>query len=298
MSTVAALEWSPPGLAKHRRCALGILTSNLVLSIWVSESNPRIAASWKRVLIVNLELERYFKDLQITEGGSSEDEKVERLRLRQRIRAFSWSPSTSYPGPLTTIGSPLNWGTYFLAVSNDNNEITILRILSPYDPLSPTEEWSVKAATHFKVHNNSASQVHAPGIFDEYVQQQRFISHLAWSPWSGRESARHQSTLAYASNSELRARNIFGYIQKNGHLSLSIAESESTYQVINLKHAGPLRWGPQVGNQDRIFLIAFSQTDALCFSVLETDASDFEVSTHDLDGRWDAVSGKFRFARV
>lgn len=264
----------------------------------MSESNPRIAASWKRVLIVNLELERYFKDLQIAEGGSSEDEKVERLRLRQRIRAFSWSPSTSHPGPLTTIGSPLNWGTYFLAVSNDNNEITILRILSPYDPLSPTEEWSVKATAHFKVHNNSTSQVHAPGIFDEYVQQQRFISHLAWSPWSGRESARHQSTLAYASNSELRARNIFGHIQKNGHLSLSIAESESTYQAINLKHAGPLRWGPQVGNQDRIFLIAFSQTDALCFSVLETDASDFEVSTHDLDGRWDAVSGKFRFARV
>ncbi|OCL10748.1 hypothetical protein AOQ84DRAFT_288628 [Glonium stellatum] len=291
LSTAAALEWSPPGLVKHRRCALGVLTSNLVLSIWVSESNPRIAASWRRVLIVNSELERYFKDLQSTEGKDSEYEQVERLRLRRRVRAFSWSPSTSDSGPSTTVGSPLNWGTYLLAVSNDNNEIVILRITSPYDPLSPTKEWLVKAIGHFQVLGNSSSQVQTPGTFDEYVQQQRFISHLAWSPWSGGGSGRHQSILAYASNSELRARNIFGYTQRNGQLSISISESETIYQAVNLKYAGPLRWGPQVDGRDRIFLVAFSQTDALCFSVLETDASNFEMSTHDLDGRWDAISG-------
>jgi hypothetical protein len=178
-------------------------------------------------------------------------------------------------------------------VSNDNNEIIILRILSPYDPLSPTKQWSVKAISHFEVSNNSSSQSHTPGILDEYVQQQRFISHLAWSPWSGRGNGRRQSTLAYSSNSELLARNIFGYIQENGHLSISAAESEFVYQTISLRYAGPLRWGPQVGNQDRIFLIAFSQTDALCFSVLKADASNFEMSTHDLDGRWDAISGRF-----
>lgn len=50
-SAPVSIAWSPPGIAKHRRCALGVLTSSLVMSIWASEGKTDDEASWKRKLV-------------------------------------------------------------------------------------------------------------------------------------------------------------------------------------------------------------------------------------------------------
>jgi len=48
------ITWSPPGIAKHRRCALGVLTSNLALSIWAADGRVDIEGSWRRRLVSSL----------------------------------------------------------------------------------------------------------------------------------------------------------------------------------------------------------------------------------------------------
>jgi len=59
-SSPTAIAWSPPGLAKHRKCALAVLTANLVLSMWATEGKPQDASSWNRRLIVNDALREYY----------------------------------------------------------------------------------------------------------------------------------------------------------------------------------------------------------------------------------------------
>ncbi|OCK79605.1 hypothetical protein K432DRAFT_329816 [Lepidopterella palustris CBS 459.81] len=288
LSTVAAIEWSPPGMAKHRRCALAILTSNLLLSIWEADSNPRKTTSWKRVLIVNHVLDRYFAGI---ENDDAETEWEENQRLRQSVRAFSWSPPTSDSRPASTIGTRLSWGAPLIALSNDNNEIVVLTIQSPYEPFSSHTEWSAKVITHFSILDPATDPLRNPSTFDEYLDQQRYISHLAWSPWSGWGNDRLQSVLAYSTNKEMRARNVFVSNPDHDPSSLVVDDNETTYQNISLRHAGPLKWCPQILNQDRMLLVAFSQDNVLCYDISAKDMKNYDISKHGLDERWDAISG-------
>ncbi len=52
-ATVTAMSWSSPGLARHSRPALAVLTTNHVLCIWASTYNVEESSSWERVLIIN-----------------------------------------------------------------------------------------------------------------------------------------------------------------------------------------------------------------------------------------------------
>ena len=112
-STVSAISWSPPGLGKHRRSLLAVLTTNHVLSLWGTNGEPN---QWKRVAIINSSIRRHL----------STDS-----RPRLRIQTFAWSP----PCALVPTGGDLNpgpagskWGRVFLAVSNAKNEVMLLHV--------------------------------------------------------------------------------------------------------------------------------------------------------------------------
>ena len=115
LSHAMVLAWSPPGLAKHKRSALAVLTSNLILSLWDPGPNPTESSSWRRAAVLNGCIEEYFKELKVPEST---------LRRRRRIRCMSWanaSPSDSKreQGP-----------GFMLAVINDYQEVLFLNISS------------------------------------------------------------------------------------------------------------------------------------------------------------------------
>lgn len=123
LSTVTNLSWSEPGLAKHRRSVLTVLTSNLVLSLWESASDPRESSSWRRILVVNNILREYF-----TTPGTSDGT----IRKRKRIRAAAWAH-----------GSRLLFSkdnSHILAVTNDYREVAFLRIRMLYDLRDPCDQ--------------------------------------------------------------------------------------------------------------------------------------------------------------
>lgn len=79
-SHVAAFAWSPSGLGLYRRSVLTVLTSNLILSFW--ETNGKLG-EWKRTCIVNH---------HVQPDVSSED--PNNVRLKHRVRSFTWLPPT------------------------------------------------------------------------------------------------------------------------------------------------------------------------------------------------------------
>lgn len=100
-----SLAWSSSGLGDRKRCCLAVLTSNHLLSIWGPGHDPRQAAGWRRLLVVN----NHFKK------GNSD------------IEAFSWLPTLDmrllnskdwrdHPA----IG-PKNHKYYLAAISKDRN---------------------------------------------------------------------------------------------------------------------------------------------------------------------------------
>ena len=86
-STVTWLAWSPPGLAKHKRSVLAILTSNHMVSLWASNSDMTVPESWERVSIVNHAVNSALREEKCRVGFSNGSD----LRLK-RIRSAAWAP--------------------------------------------------------------------------------------------------------------------------------------------------------------------------------------------------------------
>lgn len=270
-------------------------TQNLVLSIWESSVNPRQPGSWKRSLIVNRELERYFAEHLTSEEELHGRDAAEVLRLRRRIRTFSWCPSvhTASSQRSSNFNHDPLWSTHLLAVSNDFNEVIILQVQSPYNTLRLDKaQWSAQVLAHFSVKQDITSfKVNPSSLYEEYMNQQRFVLQLAWSPWIASKDGSISSLLAYGTNDTLSCRN----------LSLSGVSSSAAVEVSKsdgpIEHKlrapleGPLRWSPR-SDTPHMFLIAFASDEALCFSIPTKTPRSCSLSTHDLDGRWDPISGK------
>ena len=133
-STVVSLSWSAPGLAKHNRSALAILTTSHILSLWASDSDLRAVSTWKRVLIVNKALRVPSEDNASNQDIGSE---CKVSRRPARIRSMSWAPSdvdhNHQAPPLSRSGGPyVACLSQYLAVTNDADEVVVLHIQSPW----------------------------------------------------------------------------------------------------------------------------------------------------------------------
>jgi hypothetical protein len=278
-----AIAWSPPGVAKHRRCALATLTANLVLSLWSADGKPKEDSSWDRRLIVNNALAEYFLSNAIDEASHITVNFGEQLRLRTRVRAFTWAPALPCPLPLSTLGSRLSYGQQMVAVCNDDNQIALVVIDSPTSTYGADRSWSAEVLTHITLTPDSESIFEEPAVFEDMIKQQRNISHVSWSPWAIRGGWYH-SIIVYATNDDVRAR-----VVTYAHDSIGLGD-EVVYSDIDMRFNGPMRWSSTV--KENVLALALFTTSGLIHLTLSlVDASIVEQKTHDIDGRWDQVTG-------
>lgn len=191
---MVSIAWSSPGLAKHRRCALGVLTANHVLSMWESDSDPKDERNWKRSMIVNGGLERYLASFVPAEERSTY-EGSEIQKRKSRIRAFGWSRACH-------MGIEDPWGIQLLALSNDDNEIAIARVRSLSDTYSrDSADFSAHFLGRLEVNRgmNGSSDpcIEAQSARRRVMNATRFANNLAWSPWLVTAKRRRMSFLAY-----------------------------------------------------------------------------------------------------
>lgn len=181
--TVIALQWSLPGLGKHKRPVLAVLTSNLLLSFWSSTSDPINGASWQRVFIVNNAAlksweRRYLSGKPLTESL---------IRRKLRIRSTAWAPKARQCLENYDPQVEARQGVFLLAVANDDAEVLILLISSPY--IDHSNSWDAKIVKIIRFSDNGpqtdCNAVRARAVFRngdlEVVDSPRVIRDLAES---------------------------------------------------------------------------------------------------------------------
>ncbi|EUC33311.1 hypothetical protein COCCADRAFT_26365 [Bipolaris zeicola 26-R-13] len=282
-SSPLSIAWSPQGLAKHRKCALGVLTANLTLSIWSAEGKPQDESSWSRRFIINDALAEHFSDCDDEPSHLTVSPK-EQLRLRSRIRAFAWAPALPLSEATGIIGTSLIYSRHFLAVSNDDNHLVFVAVESPTSTLGVGRYWAAEVLTHESLTSNPDSIFSEPRVFEDVMKQQRYISHIAWSPWIPFDDGYH-SVVVYATNEDVRARVI-------KHRPDGICtEKEVVYPGCELRYQGPMKWSPRIEEGNRLKLALFTNSGLVCLTISAYDGSIIETKTHGLDGRWDQISG-------
>lgn len=220
-SIVTALEWSPPGLAKHRRSVLAVLTSNLILSLWAADSDPTVNENWKRVIVLYNAFEKSWerrclsKNLAMPTGNA--------LARKLRVRSMAWAPQIRRKPEKCEKSFETTWGVFVLAVTNDDGEIIFLLISSPYTTSSTA--WDCNIATSFfldetargngfstlystaekqsgEVNRNSGAETQLedqvddkppsrdkntvtarPSLFRSAFAKKCFFENIAWGPW-------------------------------------------------------------------------------------------------------------------
>ncbi|KAI4729435.1 hypothetical protein E4T49_02905 [Aureobasidium sp. EXF-10728] len=208
-SFVHALDWSPPGSGKHRRSVLAVLTSNHVLSIWECVGKPEIATDWVRACVVNHALQAHYKEKDVQTSEESEHDHFERLRAKQRIRAFAWSPAVP-DSSLSGASGDCTTRSPYLAVSNDRGEVLIIELQTPHNILEPrTTSWNLSVAASFGVEvpdtKKSALSTCLPVTFK---WRSPFVDQLAWSPWALDSANSPTSVLAFTTQSSLQCKNV------------------------------------------------------------------------------------------
>ncbi|KAF1979674.1 hypothetical protein BU23DRAFT_523084 [Bimuria novae-zelandiae CBS 107.79] len=283
-SAPISIAWSSPGIAKHRRCALGVLTSSLMLSVWASEGKVDDATSWKRKFVMNDALAVYFSGNVSEVESSLVDDVAEKMRLRTRIRCFAWAPPLPSPNASAIFGTQIAWSQPIVAVTNDDNQIAFVALDSPATALDHEDPWSGEVLNHISITPDSESITKNPITFDEIMQQQRHISQMAWSPWTTHGDWQH-SVLVYATNDDVRAR----VITYSGE-TIGIGNDEIVYTDIHPRYAGPMKWSPKVEDGDKLMLAIFTLTNIVVLAISAKDATIQARAEHDLGGRWDEMS--------
>ena len=160
-ATVTSLAWSPPGLAKHRRSVLAVLTSNLILSLWASNSDPSDLNSWGRILVVN----------KVLPSESC---------FQQRIRSMAWAPTNPQHVDRQTPFSRRKWGIPIVAIADDCNGLYILRVLSPFAGQSLA--WDVEVLRHINVPVSKSLQ-DRPSLLSLVMNANHFVDHIDFGTW-------------------------------------------------------------------------------------------------------------------
>lgn len=134
-STIVALSWSPVGLAKHKRSALAVLTTNHILSLWASASDLKTASSWERVIVINKALDNSNQQISPQYDGNLPSQKI--LRRLARIQSMSWASIKpddilNQQDIFQEISSETSSTIQYLAITNDADEVVVLQIKSPW----------------------------------------------------------------------------------------------------------------------------------------------------------------------
>lgn len=190
------LIWSPPGLGKHRRCVLGVLTSNLVLSFYEAVGSQ---GKWARVAIVNGVLGSHFQYLDLEEG----------LMLRKTmIRSFAWCPPLKAPvagaddSPYSIPNSESRWGIQLLAVTNDDNDVIFLRVQRSQTDASPPGSYALELLTVTSLSDSEDNypMVYPGSVICTTLKRHIKASSVSCGPWL---TAKQQDTGSVTSNAAI-----------------------------------------------------------------------------------------------
>lgn len=285
---VHALEWSPPGLAKYGHCALAVLSSDHVLSIWAHDGAPNVATSWKPACIINNALRQHYsvsnaEDAEDAQNGAGLPKRSEQNVFKHRIRAFAWSPLPyqEVAGEDPELSPYLGRSHQFLAVSNEAGNILLLHVRSHYNVLSPDiTTWHIDVTHTFDTGDFSPDALHPE------ISRSTIADWLAWAPWE-RSANVTIARLAFISNGRLWR----SMVLLDSHSSppkLSICQETPTRRLLpaNSEMTGPLRVCSKTGH-----LIAFAPDQVWCINASDSVIDSEGVSMHHLDGRWDEISG-------
>ncbi|KAH0541476.1 hypothetical protein FGG08_004086 [Glutinoglossum americanum] len=243
---ISGIAWSPPGIARYRRCILAVLSTTHILSLFEPPSSSPLFGGWRRALIVNTTVKGYLRAQENAEKGS-EDDKSKLRRLRGRIRAFSWSYE-SYFGDASLCQDKDGdfsraTGEFFLALANENNEIIFVQICSPcgHIPAEARGEWSARIVGRIQAHPGDDVGVKFSSSLPN--RPDRFISKLSWSPWYRTKYGQNEAFIAYSTRGKLKIRKV----------SVTMSERQST------RRTDQEDFGFQIGDRDWEVASAFSE---------------------------------------
>lgn len=294
---VVGLDWSPQGPAKHKRCALAVHTQNLVLSIWAPTTQPRSLASWKRHIVINRELQRYFINRHPEEAFEPPNPKSDRLKRLQRVRAFAWSQTAALARPVEhqRCATSALCSEILMAVSNDNNEVIIFRMPSTLRmPSSRMDQNSSEMAVvgHFSI---LPSDFHLPDLtwtFEEHIQYQSFVSKLAWSGWYSVQNGPLMAVIVCATRTKLIFRRVLIAMKANGvNVQLNGLSSEIMLPT-PWPSNGILRWIPNKSHEPNLNLVACAGGDIMLCGINAMGGGAEVLATYTRQ-EWDPVAGMF-----
>lgn len=273
---VSSLQWSSPGLSRYGGCALAVLTSNRVLSMWDSEGRSEVASNWKRKLVLNHSIRQHYRSDQTSAAesrGTMRNSEAE--QVRQRVRSFAWLPISPNVLDKNAKPSSFNIHTQYLAVSTEGGDILILRIRSPYNLLKPdVKDWDCGVACTIRAgsagdHGHSgfsvADSLTFSGARQSHQNQGEVLSYVA-------DGRLHHALLRFRMDDQKTQVSFEGFLRCEGELG-------------DTPILGPLRYF----GSDR--LISFGSDVAFCQSISKASGTASVQGRHTLDGRWDDISG-------
>jgi hypothetical protein len=228
---VEAVEWSPPGLAKHRRCALAVLTANHILSIWECTGSVTDTSGWKRSVIVNHFLRNHFSQTAVNGISQSASEVLESAQKAQRVTAFAWSsPLKSVSQSADGSGEHLTWGGHYLAVATGSSKFLILGVEKELRLHTPAE-WKFTTETSFDLWQDAKDTMKEAPLLAampaHFKPRLPVVETVAWSSWKITDDGRYYSLLAFILSRKLYIRSIYG-LQKNNCTSLQLGKQTQT----------------------------------------------------------------------
>ena len=207
------------------------------------------------------------------------------MRIRTRIRSFVWASALPNPFTASLIGTQHTWGPSIIAAANEDNEIIFIAISSPNNMMTDDLKWSAQVLKHFSVIPGSEGASSVAGTFDEIIQQQSYISHIAWSPWMI-EGNSFYSVLVYATNDDIRAR-VVTYCDG----TMEIGVDEIVYHDIQLRHGGPMEWSPRIEHGYKVTLAVFTTTGVTFLTISALSAAILAQRSHKMNDRYDEITG-------
>ncbi|KAF2101639.1 hypothetical protein NA57DRAFT_73079 [Rhizodiscina lignyota] len=275
--TVVSLAWSYRGLSKQRRAVLGVLTSNLLLSIWESTSKPWLADGWRRTLVINHTLKAYFSTMLHTDKDKS-------FRRRVRIRAFVWG-STSHQHAVDSTSE-------FLAVCNDCDEIIILRVQLASSILLADQSPSAAVVAHFKASSVDDGVMNTPPLtFEEMMSHRAYRSTLSWSPWIRSESGESTSFLVYPSGSHIQVHKVSAS-HSNDSEPIKMAFDDPQSVELPMRDKAPISWLPTLSEDGTLRMVTFTQESVVCVTFHDDGETTISpLNLHSISDHWDMPSG-------
>ncbi|KAF2720137.1 hypothetical protein K431DRAFT_347462 [Polychaeton citri CBS 116435] len=271
---ILSLKWSRSGFGRHKRCVLAALDSSHALSIWASDGMPDQPIKWRRKLVLNRTVFEHYKqrnpdftDFDLT--------KPEAQVTCQRISCFDWGQS-AYTQTLTGCDDG-----QLIAVATGRNDILFIEVRPPAGVLNGfVTDWSASVVGALNGNGNEFDQAQTmiPNI-------PSLIEYLVLSDWKTDDTATKTCFGACIARGQMVCFQARTSIDNDGHMQLVVEDQVLCVGDHPLK--GPLRILP--GHEAA--LVAF-EPDAVCIIKLDFARATSERRVlHDLDGRWDEVSG-------